>query len=156
MNIEGLVRGKTGSSANMVVSHSSQAPAENNRNCQKECDCKTRRRVVVKTARRRTRYLIYAATTMQGRKRMIVESPAGHCSSGLRPAPRPHRKSRWDGQENAAGCHFEPLEPQFNWLERRSPKFLGPPVTFSASSACLLQCFLLGLPQMLNPSSVGD
>jgi hypothetical protein len=48
MNIEGLVRGKTGSSDNMVVSHSSQAPAENNRNCQKECDCKTRRRVVVK------------------------------------------------------------------------------------------------------------
>ena len=93
---------------------------------------------------------------MQGRKRMIVESPAGHCSSDLRPAPRPHQKSWWDGQENAAGCHFEPLEPQFNWLERRSPKFLGPPVTFSASSACLLPCFLLGLPQMLNPSSVGD
>ena len=92
----------------------------------------------------------------KGRKRMIVESPTGHYSSGLRPAPRPHRKSQWDGQENVAGCHFEPMEPQFNWLERRSPKFLGPPVTFSASSACLLPCFLLGLPQMLNPSSVGD
>ena len=37
MNIEGLVRGKTGSSDNMVVSHSSQAAAENS-TCGRE-DC---------------------------------------------------------------------------------------------------------------------